>query len=188
MPRPRPSVELDGVHPRVRSQPDRLPSRTAAAERRQAPRHRAGSLNDRLTTPSSPLRLRRPKGQSASSNQRITDDPGATGGLTSHGVAWWHTSLRRIAVLNVALWLLSALAVTREHASIPGETDAASYLQLLLSAGYVAGCAFRSFLPVVDIPRIVLVDSRLSSVLVGRSVATVAEVCFAAQWALVLHH
>jgi len=107
--------------------------------------------------------------------------------VASHGVAWWHTSLRRIAVLNVALWLLSALAVTREHASIPGETDAASYLQLLLSAGYVAGCAFRSFLPVVDIPRIVLVDSRLSSVLVGRSVATVAEVCFAAQWALVLH-
>jgi hypothetical protein len=51
----------------------------------------------------------------------------------------------------------------------------------------VAGCAFRSFLPVIDIPRIVLIDSRLSSVLVGRSVATVAELCFAAQWALVLH-
>jgi len=51
----------------------------------------------------------------------------------------------------------------------------------------VAGCAFRSALPVIDIPRIVLVDSRLSSVLVGRSVATVAELCFAAQWALVLH-
>ena len=39
----------------------------------------------------------------------------------------------------------------------------------------------------IDIPRIVLIDSRLSSVLVGRSVATVAELCFAAQWALVLH-
>ena len=51
----------------------------------------------------------------------------------------------------------------------------------------MAGCAFRSALPVIDIPRIVLVDSRLSSVLVGRSVATVAELCFAAQWALVLH-
>jgi hypothetical protein len=51
----------------------------------------------------------------------------------------------------------------------------------------VAGCAYRSFLPVIDIPRIVLVDSRLSSVLVGRSVATVAELCFAAQWALILH-
>jgi hypothetical protein len=60
-------------------------------------------------------------------------------------------------------------------------------MQLLLSAVYVAGCAFRSSLPVVDIPRLVLVDSRLSSVLVGRSVATLAELCFAAQWALILH-
>jgi hypothetical protein len=107
--------------------------------------------------------------------------------VTSHRVAGWHTSLRAIAVLNVALWSLSAIAVTREHASIRGETDTASYLQLLLSAGYVAGCAFRSFLPVIDIPRIVLVDSRLSSVLVGRSVATVAELCFTAQWAVILH-
>jgi hypothetical protein len=67
------------------------------------------------------------------------------------------------------------------------EADARCYLQLLLSAVYVAGCAFRSVLPVVDIPRLVLIDSRLSSVLVGRSVATVAELCFAAQWALFLH-
>jgi hypothetical protein len=66
-------------------------------------------------------------------------------------------------------------------------TNVACYLQLLLSAVYVAGCAFRSVLPVVDIPRFVLIDSRLSSVLVGRSVATVAELCFAAQWALLLH-
>jgi hypothetical protein len=50
----------------------------------------------------------------------------------------------------------------------------------------VAGCAFRSFLPVIDIPRIVLVDSPLSRVSIGRSVATVAELCFAAQWALML--
>src|SRR4029077_16497811 len=95
--------------------------------------------------------------------------------------------LRSIAVLNVALWSLAAFAVTRECAVIHAGTDAACYLQLLLSAGYVAGCAFRSFLPVIDIPRLVLVDSRLSSVLVGRSVATVAELCFAAQWALMVH-
>lgn len=95
--------------------------------------------------------------------------------------------MRAIAVLNLALWSLSAVAVTREHASTHIATDAARYLQLLLSAVYVAGCAFRSILPVIDIPRIVLIDSRLSSVLVGRSVATVAELCFAAQWALMLH-
>jgi hypothetical protein len=107
--------------------------------------------------------------------------------VTSHAVTCWHTSLRAIAALNVALWSLSALALTRKHPLVHVETDAACYLQLLLSAVYVAGCAFRSVLPVFDIPRLVLIDSRLSSVLVGRSVATVSELCFAAQWALFLH-
>ena len=58
---------------------------------------------------------------------------------------------------------------------------------LLLCAAYVFGCAFRSFLPRADVQRICLFDTWLSSVLVGRSVATVAEVCFAIQWAIVLH-
>ena len=117
----------------------------------------------------------------------MTDDPGETEGVRAHAVAGWHSSLRAIAVLNVALWSLAAVAVTRQHAWVQVETDPASYVQLLLSAVYVAGCAFRSVLPVIDIPRLVLIDSRLSSVLVGRSVATVAELCFAAQWALILH-
>jgi len=116
----------------------------------------------------------------------MNDGPGTTGVVVSRAVAWWHTWLRANAVLNVALWSLAAAAVTREQASSVVATGAA-YVQLLLSAVYVAGCAYRSFLPVIDIPRIVLVDSRLSSVLVGRSVATVAELCFAAQWALILH-
>jgi hypothetical protein len=115
----------------------------------------------------------------------MTDDLGKTEALTPHAVAWWHTSLRAIAVLNLALWSLAVVAAVREHASVHFQTDA--YLQLLLSAAYVGGCAFRSFLPVIDIPRIVLIDTRLSSVRVGRSVATVAELSFAAQWALMLY-
>jgi hypothetical protein len=59
--------------------------------------------------------------------------------------------------------------------------------QLLLSAVFVLGCGFRSLFPRADVQRIGLVDSWLSSVLVGRSVATVAELCFMAQWALLLH-
>jgi hypothetical protein len=43
-------------------------------------------------------------------------------------------------------------------------------------------------LPRADVQRICLFDTWLSSVLVGRSVATVAEICFAAQWAIVVHH
>jgi hypothetical protein len=53
--------------------------------------------------------------------------------------------------------------------------------------GYVFGCAFRSVLPRADVQRISLFDTWLSSVFVGRSVATVAEICFVLQWAIVLH-
>ena len=58
---------------------------------------------------------------------------------------------------------------------------------VLLCAAYVFGCAFRSVLPRADVQRISLFDTWLSSVLVGRSVATIAELCFVLQWALVLH-
>jgi hypothetical protein len=57
---------------------------------------------------------------------------------------------------------------------------------MLLCAAYVFGCAFRSFLPRADVQRICLFDHWLSSVFIGRSVATVAELCFAAQWAILL--
>ena len=108
-------------------------------------------------------------------------------GTTPNAVTRWHAVLRAIAVVNLALWSLSAVAVTRAAAAIDAEANTAARVQLLLSAVYVLGCAFRSLFPVYDIPRMVLVDSRLSSVIVGRSVATVAELCFAAQWALLLY-
>ena len=88
--------------------------------------------------------------------------------------------------LNIAAWLFSASAVSRWRAVLSAEAYAERRLQLLLSAGYVFGCAFRSFVPVYDVPRLSLFDSWLASVIVGRSVATIAELCFAAQWALLL--
>jgi hypothetical protein len=106
--------------------------------------------------------------------------------LKSRAVVWWHALLCAIAALNVVLWSLSAFTVTHTQAVNHAEA-AAGHLQLLLCAAYVFGCAYRSVLPVYDIPRVVLVDSRLSSVIIGRSVATIAELCFAAQWALILH-
>lgn len=91
---------------------------------------------------------------------------------------WW-AFLCSVAALNVVAWLLSARRLR-------GVDDGAVRLQLLLSAGYVAGCAYRSVLPVFDVQRLCLVDSWASSVIVGRTVATVAELCFAAQWAVLL--
>src|SRR5690242_10390422 len=70
---------------------------------------------------------------------------------------------------------------------MPVDAFARCKIQLALSAVYVLGCAYRSVLPVYDIPRLCLFDTWLSSVLVGRSVATIAELSFAAQWAVMLN-
>jgi hypothetical protein len=87
---------------------------------------------------------------------------------------------------NVALWFL----LYRQFYVAPTGTlgrAADVELMLFLCAAYVFGCAFRSVLPRADVQRICLFDTWLSSVVIGRSVATVAEISFAAQWALVLH-
>jgi hypothetical protein len=101
-------------------------------------------------------------------------------------VAWW-TGLFAVSVCNICAWRLSAAALARRRADVDPELYAYQRRQLLLSAVYVLGCAFRSILPRADVQRIGLDDSWVSSVMVGRSVATVAELCFMAQWALLLH-
>src|SRR5437773_3751129 len=98
---------------------------------------------------------------------------------------WW-TLLCGVALVNVAAWLWTAAIVQRAAARDPDDSRHMRQIQLLLSAGYVFGCAYRSLLPVYDIQRLCLVDSWLSSVIVGRSVATVAELCFVAQWSVLL--
>src|ERR1700692_1630625 len=104
----------------------------------------------------------------------------------SDGVVSWWSLLCAVAVLNILAWCMSAMAHTRRRAVIAPEAYSAQRLQLQLSAVYVFGCAFRSVSPVFDIPRICLFNSWLSSVAVGRSVATCAELCFIAQWAVML--
>lgn len=54
------------------------------------------------------------------------------------------------------------------------------------SSLYVFVCAFRSFMPRADVQRIVLFDTWFSSVFLGRMIATIAELAFIAQWAIVL--
>ena len=98
---------------------------------------------------------------------------------------WW-ALLRGVSLFNLLAWLTAAWLLHRRGMHEPGLWPLRR-LQLLLSAGYVAGCAYRSLLPVYDVQRLVLVDSWWSSVIVGRSVATFAELCFVAQWALLLH-
>src|SRR5688572_12902093 len=104
----------------------------------------------------------------------------------SNPVALWWGSLTLVSGVNIAVWFVLYRQFLEQPAGSPGSASG-SELMLILCAAYVFGCAFRSFLPRADVQRICLFDTWLSSVVVGRSVATVAELCFAAQWAIVLH-
>jgi hypothetical protein len=103
----------------------------------------------------------------------------------SNPLAWWWGFLTLVSIANIGIWfaLYRALHVdtpiTLAHSPDIGP-------MLMLCAAYVFGCAFRSMLPRADVQRICLFDTWLSSVFVGRSVATVAEICFAAQWMIIL--
>jgi len=104
----------------------------------------------------------------------------------SNPLAWWWSLLSLVSGANIAVWFVLYRQLHEQPARGLGSTSAIEFM-LLLCAAYVFGCAFRSFLPRADVQRICLFDTWLSSVVVGRSVATVAEVCFAAQWAIILH-
>jgi hypothetical protein len=104
----------------------------------------------------------------------------------SNPLAWWWGLLSLVSGANIAVWMLLYRQLHEQPTGSLGSTSGVR-LMLLLSAAYVFGCAFRSFLPRADVQRICLFDTWLSSIAVGRSVATVAEICFAAQWAITLH-
>jgi len=74
----------------------------------------------------------------------------------------------------------------RRRAQFPADTYATRRRLLWLAAIYVLGCGFRSVLPMIDVPRFCLHDTWSSYIVIGRSVATVAELAFAVQWALLL--
>jgi len=92
---------------------------------------------------------------------------------------WWWSFLFLVSAGNLVLWVF----IARE---VHGLSDSYVAQQLLLSGIFAAACAFRSILPRVDLERQCLWNSPLSSIFVGRSVATVAELCFAGQCALLI--
>jgi hypothetical protein len=108
----------------------------------------------------------------------------------SNPVARWWGLLTLVSGINIAVWFwLYRILLEPRTGSLGASLGGPSGIELMLflCAAYVFGCAFRSFLPRADVQRICLFDTWLSSVMLGRTVATVAEVCFAAQWAIVLH-
>jgi hypothetical protein len=109
----------------------------------------------------------------------------------SNPLAWWWSLLTLVSGANIAIWFVLYRQLPERAGANLGTSSLGSAsgieLMLILCAAYVFGCAFRSLLPRADVQRICLFDTWLSSVMVGRSVATVAEICFAAQWAMMLH-
>jgi hypothetical protein len=104
----------------------------------------------------------------------------------SNPVAIWWCFLLIVSIANIALWML----LHRRYRQMTPRAQRGIFrveALVLLCAAYVFGCAFRSVLPRADVQRISLFDTWLSSVFVGRSVATVAEICFVLQWAIVLY-
>ena len=91
---------------------------------------------------------------------------------------WWR--LLKVASVGQCLACIGLLFAVAPR-------DSAQAYQLALAAIYTAVCAFRSFYPRVDLERTVMVDHPLSSIVLGRSAATLAEVAFAVQLALFAH-
>jgi hypothetical protein len=93
-------------------------------------------------------------------------------------VAWW-SLLACMAIFNIVLWVWTW--------SVVPANDPYQRLHLCLSGIYVVVCAYRSVLPRIDLERYCLFDSQLSSIFWGRSAATIAEIAFSGQIALLLH-
>ena len=105
---------------------------------------------------------------------------------TSPEILVWIWSLRAVVAVNLALWVWTARKISAETAQEPEALARYRRRLLVLATLFLLGCAFRSLWPRADVQRITLFGGWISAVFVGRSVATVAEMAFMAQWALVL--
>jgi len=100
--------------------------------------------------------------------------------------SWWYF-LCTMATVNIILWIMSVVYFHQSKAFKNKKIHKWRVIMLWLSGIYVAGCAFRSVLPLIDLERFCVVDSILSNVFLGRSIATVAELSFISLCAILLH-
>ncbi len=108
--------------------------------------------------------------------------------LTNPVSLWW-IFLVTSSIVNILVWSWTRVYFNR-HLSI----NNFRFYKLLpenliwFSGVYVFGCAYRSFFIKADVQRICVFDTWFSSVMLGRSIATIAELCFVAQWAIVTRY
>lgn len=104
----------------------------------------------------------------------------------SNPVSLWWGFLVCISFLNICFWFWTKKYL-KDKSIEQTKSNFWTEVVVWLSMAYVLGCAFRSFFPRADVQRICLFDTWLSSVFWGRSAATLAELAFVAQWAIVLN-
>jgi hypothetical protein len=104
-----------------------------------------------------------------------------------NSVAIWWAGMSAIALLNLILLLISRKVLMKKLPKMNSIVQRIRQWQFVLAAVYTFGCGFRSMLPRGDVRRIVLVDHWISAIAIGRTVATIAELAFVAQWAFILH-
>ncbi|MGQ0507147.1 MAG: hypothetical protein ACT4TC_17705 [Myxococcaceae bacterium] len=100
------------------------------------------------------------------------------------GVAVWWASISAVSVVNLVAWVFVGRALRRS--SKVDELRQQRRPLFWLATAFTWGCAFRSFLPRAEAERLCLVDAWISNAPIARAVATVAELCLVAQWALTL--
>jgi hypothetical protein len=100
-------------------------------------------------------------------------------------VAWW-AILCAVSAANVRAWFVSRRELHTRMRHSPRAHHRTRIWQVPLSGVFVAVCAIRACFPRTGVARIVLYDGWISSVLIGRSLATIAELCFMGQLSLIL--
>jgi len=103
-----------------------------------------------------------------------------TSSPTDTDIFAWRCIMWLIVLVNSIAWFRVAYKIIRTYTPTP-------WISIILSEAYVIGCTYRAVYPVMDTLRISTVDHFLNSVFAGRCIATVAELSFVAQIALILN-
>ena len=104
----------------------------------------------------------------------------------SNPVAWWWGLLTLVSGVNIAAWFGRCTAPFRNHGLAVSAARPSSSCSRFVRRMFLAARSDHSF-RARTFSGSRLFDTWLSSIMVGRTVATVSEVCFVVQWAIVLH-
>ncbi|MCH2045500.1 MAG: hypothetical protein MK212_15390 [Saprospiraceae bacterium] len=99
---------------------------------------------------------------------------------------WW-SIMAAITVFNLLFLIWAYRRLKSELPSMSPILQKIRNWQFALASIYMLGCGSRALIPRGDLRRIGFWDSWLSSIVLGRSIATIAELSFVAQWCLILY-